>query len=326
MNHPSSDLPIDAKRHPIFVLIPVLLAVVLLSLSIWAIQQQLQKYPLEDVIHSIAAISGHSIGLAIVLTALNYLMFTSYDTLAVRFARHPIPYYKTAFAAVISYGISNTIGFALLSDSAIRYRLYSRWSFSAKEVAQIVAFCHLSFWLGLFTIGGITFLTTPLAIPSLLNLPFHSAYVVGGGFLAIVVAYLIWNWMGNRSLRIGKWALPHVPFRLALLQIAFTCLNWMLAVGVLYVLLPATASLSYFSFFSIYLLAQLTSILSSIPGGLGVFESVLLLLLSPQINSAALLGALLAYRGIHYFLPLIMSLFLFGLYELYRWSGSYLKQ
>jgi len=315
MNH-SSDSSVADVKHPILVLISVLLAGIILSLSFWTIQQQLQKYPLEDVIHSIAAIPGQSIGLAIALTALNYFILTSYDTLAVRFVRHPLPYRKTALVAAISYGISNTVGFALLSDSAIRYRFYSRWSFSAKEVAQIVAFCHLTFWLGLFTIGGAIFLINPPFVPGLLNLPFNSAYVVGGVFLAIVSAYLIWNWAGNQSIQIGKWTLPHIPFHLSLIQIAVTSLNWMIAVMVLYVLLPTTASLSYFSFFSIYLLAQLTSILSSVPGGLGVFESVLLLLLSSEVNSAALPGALLAYRGIHYFLPLVMAVFGFGFYEL----------
>jgi len=268
------------------------------------------------VTRSITAIPGRSLILAIILAALNYLTLPLCDALAVRLLHRPIPVHKSTFAGAISYGISNTIGFAFLSDTAIRYRFYSRWSFSAKEVAQIVAFCHLSFWLGLFTVGGTAFLTRPMAVPNVLNLPFNSAYVAGVLFLAIALAYLIWNWLGHQSVRIGKWPLPHVPLPLAVMQIAIASLNWMLAVGVLYVLLPATDSLSYFKFFGIYLLAQLASIISSVPGGLGVFESVLLLLLSPPLNSAALLGTLLAYRGINYFLPLLVSAFLFGLYEL----------
>ncbi|GAB4381242.1 MAG: hypothetical protein Kow00121_39310 [Elainellaceae cyanobacterium] len=326
MSHfPSNSQAISLKQHPIIVLVSLLLGITVLGLAMTAIQQQLQKYPIQDVAHSLAAIPIQSLGIAIVLTGLNYLMLTGYDTLAVRFAQHPIPYRKTALVAAINYGISNTIGFALLSDSAIRYRFYSSWSFSTKEIAQILVFCHLSFWLGLLTISGIIFLVEPLEIPNLLKLPFHSANIAGGLFLSIVFAYLVWNWLGNRSLQIGKWTVPHVPFQLALAQVAVTSLSWMLATGVLYVLLPATASMSYFSFFSIYLLAQFASLLSTIPGGLGVFETVLLLLLSPPINSAALLGALLAYRGIHYFLPFITAVLLFGLYELRQRLSPSLK-
>ena len=68
-------------------------------------------------------------------------------------------------------------------------------------------------------------------------------------------------------------------------------------------------------FFGIYLLAQLAGIISNVPGGLGVFETILILLLSPPIPSASLLGALLAYRGIYYFLPLGVSILMLLWYE-----------
>jgi len=297
-------------------LLPALVAVTLLTLSLWTIRSQLQTYPLADVTRSIAAIPRRSLLLAIALTGLNYLVLPLCDALAVRLLRRPLPVHKTTLAGAVSYGISNTVGFAVLSDTAVRYRFYSRWAFSAKEVAQIVAFAHFSFWLGLFTVGGAVFLTEPLTIPPLLKLPFNSVHAAGGVCLSLIFAYVIWNWLGHRSVRIGKWFLPHIPLPLALLQIAIASLSWLLAVGILFVLLPPMDSLSYYSFFNIYVLAQLASIISSVPGGLGVFESVLLLLLSPPMNSASLLGTLLAYRGINYFLPLFMSIVLFGLFEL----------
>jgi uncharacterized membrane protein YbhN (UPF0104 family) len=62
-----------------------------------------------------------------------------------------------------------------------------------------------------------------------------------------------------------------------------------------------------------------------VPGGLGVFETVMLMLISPPIPAHELLGALITYRGIYYLLPLVISLLLFGGYELYsgrQRSGS----
>ncbi len=70
------------------------------------------------------------------------------------------------------------------------------------------------------------------------------------------------------------------------------------------------------AFFGIYLLAQLAGVVSNVPGGLGVFETVILLLLKSFISSATLFGALLAYRAIYYLLPLCIAVLLLGIYEL----------
>ena len=81
------------------------------------------------------------------------------------------------------------MGFALFSSSVVRYRLYSRWGFSALEIAQIIAICNLSFWMGLFAVGGILFLVEPLQVPKLLHLPFGSVHAIGVIFVGIVIAY-----------------------------------------------------------------------------------------------------------------------------------------
>ncbi|HEY9726013.1 MAG TPA: hypothetical protein V6D50_06140, partial [Chroococcales cyanobacterium] len=57
-------------------------------------------------------------------------------------------------------------------------------------------------------------------------------------------------------------------------------------------------------------------VVSNVPGGLGVFETVLLLILSSQIPAATVLGSLLAYRGIYYILPLAFATILLGVYEI----------
>ena len=62
----------------------------------------------------------------------------------------------------------------------------------------------------------------------------------------------------------------------------------------------------------------LAGIISNIPGGLGVFETVILLTLSSTIPSIQLLGSLLAYRVIYYWIPLILGILGLGGYELKR--------
>jgi phosphatidylglycerol lysyltransferase len=306
-------------------LAPILLSLLLFGISLWAITQELRKYHLQDIVNSLMTIPRPYLLLAIALTLVNYILFTGYDTLAIYHLRQPLSYRRTALVAIVSYAISNSVGFALLSGSAIRYRFYSAWGFSAAKIAQIIAFCNLSFWLGFFAVGGVIFALQPIATPELLNIPFESVRPIGYIFLVIIAAYLLWSGLSRKPLKIKKLVFPHLPVKLSLIQIALTSLDWMLAAAVLYVLLPVPKQLSYFNFFGIYLLGQLAGILSNVPGGLGVFETVLVLLLAPVISADRLLGALLAYRGVYFFLPLGISLLMLGLYELKRQSNRLLS-
>lgn len=296
-------------------LLPSCLGLILLGVSIWVIDRELQHYPPEEIWRSLSAIPIHQITLAIIFTILNCIVFTGYDKLAVQ-SIHNLPYRKTTLVSLTAIPISNTIGFALLSDGAIRYRFYHTWGLSAMEITQVIAFCHLSFWLGLFVMGGITFLIEPIAIPNLLHLPFKTVHPLGWLFLSIIAAYVIWNGLSRRSFRIKTWAIPRLSLSLCLAQIAIAALDWALSAAVLYVLLPATIALSYPAFFGVYLLAQFAGVISTVPGGLGVFETVILLLLNNSVSSSLLLGTLLAYRVIYYLLPLVGALGLLGLYEL----------
>lgn len=297
-------------------IIPIAISALLFWVSIWAIAQELEKYKPQEILTSLQAISARGLLLAVALTALNYLCLTGYDVLATRYVRQPLPYPKIALVSVISYAISNSIGLSLFSSSAIRYRFYRKWGFSAGKIAQIITFCNVSFWIGLFTAGGFSFAIEPLTVPKQLRLPFESIHPVGYAFLIAIAVYLAWSATDRRSLRIKQWILPHLPLTLSLRQIAVTVCDWILAAAVLYALLPPTATLSFWGFFGIYLLAQLCGVISNVPGGLGVFETILILLLSPPLNANELLGSLLAYRAIYYFMPLFVGVTLFALYEL----------
>ncbi|MBD1912553.1 MULTISPECIES: lysylphosphatidylglycerol synthase domain-containing protein [unclassified Leptolyngbya] len=295
---------------------PVILGFGLFGISLWAIRQQLRQHTPEEIWSSVQAIPIGLVGVAIALTLLNYWTLTGYDTLAAIYIRQPLPYRKTALAAVTSYAISNTIGLALLSGSAIRYRFYAAWQIPATKIAQIIAFCNISFWLGLFSVGGILFVIEPIEIPALLDLPVSSVHPIGVLFLIVITAYLIWSVISARSLQIAGWTIPHLPIQLSLAQIVITSLDWALAAAVLYTLLPSASPLSYPGFFGIYLLAQLAGIISNVPGGLGVFESVMLALISPPVATNELFSALLAYRAIYYFLPFSVAILMLGAYEL----------
>jgi phosphatidylglycerol lysyltransferase len=76
---------------------------------------------------------------------------------------------------------------------------------------------------------------------------------------------------------------------------------------VLYALMPDSLALHFGSFLAIFALAQIAGLISHVPGGLGVFEAVMLAgfgATGNQALSAPILGALAAFRGVYYLLPL----------------------
>jgi uncharacterized membrane protein YbhN (UPF0104 family) len=62
----------------------------------------------------------------------------------------------------------------------------------------------------------------------------------------------------------------------------------------------------------VYVTANLTALISHVPGGLGVIETVVLYLLP----GAKVIGALVAFRVIYFLIPLAIGAPLFGLCEL----------
>lgn len=79
-------------------------------------------------------------------------------------------------------------------------------------------------------------------------------------------------------------------------------------------LLPDNINIDPLTFLGVDALAIMASSASNVPGGLGVFETVLLLGL-PELSPAALLGSILLFRGIYYLTPLGIAAVMFATYE-----------
>ncbi|MDQ6829274.1 MAG: lysylphosphatidylglycerol synthase domain-containing protein, partial [Gemmatimonadota bacterium] len=102
---------------------------------------------------------------------------------------------------------------------------------------------------------------------------------------------------------------------LALLQIALSSVEWVLMAGVLYVLLPPEAHVPFWSFVGVFLLGMTASLVSHVPGGLGIFDAIMVTLLAPWAPAAVVIAALVGYRAIYYLTPLAIGLLLLGGYE-----------
>ncbi|ACK64886.1 conserved hypothetical protein [Rippkaea orientalis PCC 8801] len=291
--------------------LPIALAVLLLSVSIKTIIHEFKDHSWQSIWQYLQTISNTRKMASVALTGLGYLAMTGYDILGFQYINQVLERTKIAGTAFISYAVGNTIGFSAFSGTAIRYHFYSSWGVSKLKIAQLIVFTHLTFWLGLFGVSGVVFLVDPLTLPKVLKLPFNSVHPIGFIFLALVAIYFVIGYFWKSSLRIGSEEIVFPSPEMSLQLIALAAVDWGLACGVLYLLLPLDHSMSYPGFFGIYILALTAGLMSTVPGGLGVFDTVILLLRPDSISAPDILGALIAYRIIYYILPLIIALGLF---------------
>jgi phosphatidylglycerol lysyltransferase len=82
----------------------------------------------------------------------------------------------------------------------------------------------------------------------------------------------------------------------------------------MYLLLPDTVPISFQAFLSIYVLSVVAVMITNVPGGLGVLESVIVLAL-PGVPADQLLASLIAYRIIYYLAPMVLASLLLVAHE-----------
>ncbi|MEI2581166.1 lysylphosphatidylglycerol synthase domain-containing protein [Scytonema sp. PRP1] len=293
-----------------------LFGLLLLVLSVWAISNELREYNYHDVLRSLATIPKSRLSLSIWLSGLGYLVMIWYDILGFKYIGRSLAFNKVAFTGFVSSVLGNTIGFALLTGSAIRYRYYSSWGVPALAIAQIIAFANFTFWLGVFAVSGVIFLFNPLQIPTQTHLPFTNTRSIGVIFLLVVVSYLLGSIFIKQPLVIRGQEFRFPSFKISLAQVVVSSFDWMIAAAVLYFLLPANPSVSFLDVLRIYSLAMFAGVVSNVPAGLGVFEIVVLHFLKTKFSPVAILGATLAYRAIYDLLALLVAASLLGFYEI----------
>jgi phosphatidylglycerol lysyltransferase len=305
----------DRLRRALSVIVGVVLF--LTALEVLRIELRTTSWPV--LLGDVVDVPRASLALAAALTFLNYAVLTGYDLLAVVSIRKVLPRARVMLTSFLAYAIANNVGFGVLAGATVRYRYYSRLGVTATELSRIVFSYSVTFWLGLFLLGGLSLAFTPL--PPSYVWPAGSLVVAAGWLLMLIPpAYLTATMFRRTPLQLWKLELPLPEPRIAAAQLALSAIDWALAGTVLYVLLPSSA-LSFLEFMGAFLVAILLGMASHVPGGLGVFESLMVLLLKPYVPSEMLLPALVVFRAVYYLLPLTVALLVLTADELrQRWQ------
>ena len=292
------------------------MGVALLGVAVFVLHHLLGKYHWRDILERVQAISNTKLLRAAFFTCAGYGCLTLYDALAVRFAGARVPYPRVALISFMGYAIGHNVGLNSISGGAVRYRAYTALGLSAKQIATIIAFGTLTFFLGASVLLGLSLLSNAGMSGSVLHVHAWLALAAGGALLVGVVGYLWLVCTRHAPIKFRKFEIPVPKPRVAFAQIGISCVDMLCATSVLYVLLPREAAIGFFAFAGVYLLALAAGAVSNVPGGIGVFEFVLLLLM-PAVPKDRLVGALIAYRAIYYFAPFGIALVLLGAHEVW---------
>lgn len=292
-------------------LLPPLLGLVLLGAIIFELHKVLAKVGLSAILAAFVATPIWAVAGAVGFLLCSIGVMACYDLPGVLFARraHECPYLpfpKIGLASFCAYALSHVLGASAITAAAIRVRFYAHWDVPAPGLARIVAISGTNFSLGVVSVLGVLLLADPLAVP----LPFYLAVMllrVIGVLLLLVPLFYIAAARKFDAVTIFKRRITLPGWRVAIWQILISCLDICIACAILYQVLPTGLGFGYPYALSLYVGAYVAGALSGLPGGVGVFDSVLLLGLSAYISADSALGAILLFRILFFLVPACLA-------------------
>jgi uncharacterized membrane protein YbhN (UPF0104 family) len=295
-----------------------LIGVAIGTCALYALTHALKNVAYHQVFAIVRETDFRVIALALIAVTASYGSITLYDWLALHtMGRKDVPYRIAALASFTSYPIAHGIGAVALISPIIRYRIYSGNGLGALGVANICFITGLTFWLGNMTALGFSLMYEPAAISVIDHLSPGTNRLLALALLCGVGAFMIWSWLHPRSIGRSRWLvrLPSGP--LVLLQILIGLLDLTAAAITMYVLLPQGLDIGLFRLMAVFIAATLLGFASHAPAGLGVFDATILIGLGGG-DKEQLLAALLMFRFLYHFVPLMLALILLGGFEALR--------
>ena len=305
--------------------IPAVLGLLLLVGAVYVVWKEFRDLKIADVKAALAAIPPRALLLSFIWTVLSYGVLTFYDRLGTIYAGRPVSYARVSFASFCAYALSHNLGFAAVSGAAVRYRLYAHWGLTPFQIAKVVAFCSLTFGLGGMVLGGIILFLEPDAVPFFGDrVPRWGMYLVGVALWGVVAAYVsLAKFIGTIRLFGNEVTLP--DYRMAVVQVALATVDVAVTAAIVYQLLPDAPGLTYLRFLGVYVASYTAGLAANVPGGLGVFDTAMLLGLEPYLQPPQILGAIVVFRLYYYIIPLFLAGSLFAGNEILLRGGALVK-
>ncbi|WP_198085318.1 lysylphosphatidylglycerol synthase domain-containing protein [Variovorax sp. E3] len=275
------------------------------ALIAWLLVRQARTVDWDEVLDAIRALPATTLLAAGALVACSFALYSTYDLLGRHLTRHRLGTGTVMGVTFISYAFNLNLG-SLVGGVAFRYRLYSRLGLGNETITRVLGFSMLTNWVGYLLVAGVAFCFWPLALPPGWKIGNEGLRILGAVLWMVALAYVLLCAVAKgRVWRVRGHAFRTPGLAMALLQLAMSCANWSLIGGVIWFLLQG--AVGYPHVLAVLLVAAVAGVITHVPAGLGVLEAVFVALLAHQVPEATLLGALLAYRGLYYLLPLVVA-------------------
>jgi glycosyltransferase 2 family protein len=313
--HLPSPMEAPEDKHPVWTWVKRALSILFFIAVAVLLVRYARNIDWDDVWASVVNTPAPALAVAVGLAVASHLLYSCFDLIGRRYTGHDLPTLTVMAVNFVSYAFNLCIG-SLVGGVGFRYRLYSRLGLKRGVITRIVSMSMLTNWLGYKLLAGLLFLIHPLQLPPSWHMGNHGLQWVGALLVAISLGYLVaCVKLGDHSWTVRGHELYLPPWRMALLQMLVSCVNWSLMAGIIYVLLQRTVPFT--DVFTVLLVGAIAGVIAHVPAGLGVFEFVFLALLSHQVSEGRLLAALLGYRAIYYIVPLVVASLLYLVMELH---------
>lgn len=275
------------------------------------------KVTMAEVMTDIHDTPTHWLILAALSSAASYVVLVGYDWLATRHLGYRLRLGTLAAASFASFTMSHTLGLTVVTGGTVRYRIYTRAGVKPVDIAMIILLCGWTFWLGIVAVAGLGLVISPDLATPFKDLAPSAERWAGAILLAGTLSYLALATLWRREFRVWSYRFFIPDGRATMWQIVIGAVDLAFAGGALYLLLPDVGVPGLLTFLTIYAVAMVTGALSHSPGGLGVFEGVILLLM-PDAPKAGVLAALVMFRLIYTYIPFLLGLVVIAFQE---WSA-----
>lgn len=259
-----------------------------------------------EVWRAVQNLPASALWLGAALALASHTTYASFELIGKHLTGHALSRLVTLGIAFMSYGFTLNLG-SVIGGVGVRYRLYSRRGIKPGVIGQVVATSILTNWIGYLALAAVLpWFWVPPAVFGWSATAMQ--WRIGGALLALLpLAYLaLCGWRKGQalSLRGHCFALPRWP--LALWQVAVSCLNWMLMGAALWTVLQG--QVAYPAALATVMLGAVAGLVLRVPAGLGVMETVgVAMLAGDDLSKTQVLAALLAYRALYYFVPLLLA-------------------
>ncbi len=294
-----------------------LVSMVLLCLAVVAVVHLGLLVSPDQIMGRITEISAARLCLALVAALSSYCALIGYDGVALQMLGKKVPAATVALGAFSGHAFHNVIGCGPLSGGAVRYRLYSAHGVTLLDVAAISAITAAASGIGLTLICLLLLALSPGAIAGYLSA--SPATVSSIAATALFVVCLILIVLSSRTHCLTKRFRLRVPKPAVVAGIALVVLTETGFEAATLYLLIGSDTVPFGAFLAVFFAATSAGLLSHVPGGIGVFEAVIMAGLAPSVELTDVTAALVIYRMVYYLIPFSAAALLLGGREFLGW-------